>query len=784
MAAIDLLGDPQHDDSVAAKAAPIAAPSYKAIDLHGDPSKDDLPASQLKAPKATPLPKATPTFNGPLFGMQKPKGDMAQPFATPATKILDTGNAAITSAFTPPKNSFTPSLYDQAAGKNPKPSFTQRLGGDLSAVWKAPKAPQESMSAEKYLTDIYGPKGTVGKGGIVGDTLDAWKKLTEDEAPQIGDSETDRIAKLGKVGLDAVSAFFAPVSSVFEHLATYKGPVGDTADVVNRIFSTIGVTGGDALEGILRASPLSQEQKDKLAPTVKGIGALAAQIIAGKAGEKTFTELKTKTNDFLQKAFDDANLKALSTNPAIMEDFKRVQKEKAASERLTAQASPNPVAEMRKIPIKIAQPTFKKELLEEANTKKATEMPPELRQQIRKNVQEHGELATHTELVKSGIGARQADALIREAPTPQTHEEEIAAHQSALRTAVGDEYLSPDKMKVIEAGPKAKPTIDTIDADTGKVTKGVAPKPEPAGKAIKEPKPTSEPKPAPVAAPAAKEAPSIERAKESVLTSGHDYDMGIKAGDLKREDVFTETGALQPKLAEHTIDDMAQKMDRHYQEGAGERFKKGVNMDNPTIENLQEQAAKFLDSEGKGAPKIKKEPGVSKVGKSVEAKAIEDKLTTGFDNTAKYDVKSFKVAAEKTAELINSGIENARSVIRGEKPKPEGTTSGSIIAGVEEYAKAHPQEAPDIMSELANSRMATETSTHAQELGSLRMREPDSATAHLQNLKKILVDAAGGIKKVTTQRSALIKEARAAIKSVNLSKEDVSWDKFLDTITC
>jgi hypothetical protein len=191
------------------------------------------------------------------------------------------------------------------------------------------------------------------------------------------------------------------------------------------------------------------------------------------------------------------------------------------------------------------------------------------------------------------------------------------------------------------------------------------------------------------------------------------------------------------------------------------------------------------ESSGKGNQGLETEPGVSKVGKSIEAKAIEANLTKGYgEDTARYNPTTFEEQAQKVSDLINSGINNARAVVRGEAPIPEGMREFSFISGMEEYAKTHPQEAPDILGELANSKLASATSEQAQGLALGRMREPDSATARLQEIRKSLEDAAGGKEKVAKAKASLVSGAKKAMETINLSKEELSWDKFLNSITC
>lgn len=173
---------------------------------------------------------------------------------------------------------------------------------------------------------------------------------------------------------------------------------------------------------------------------------------------------------------------------------------------------------------------------------------------------------------------------------------------------------------------------------------------------------------------------------------------------------------------------------------------------------------------------------VSGVAKSIEAKAIEAKLTTEFPDKATYESSTFKEQAQKTADLINSGIDNARAVVRGDIAMPEGLKAAPLIAGMEEYAKNNSTEAPEIMSELANSHLATTISTGASETSFARMREPDSATKVLQDLKKAKIQAAGGDQAVEKIRK-VVKDTNADGK-VLLPKESLKWDNFLDSIKC
>lgn len=171
----------------------------------------------------------------------------------------------------------------------------------------------------------------------------------------------------------------------------------------------------------------------------------------------------------------------------------------------------------------------------------------------------------------------------------------------------------------------------------------------------------------------------------------------------------------------------------------------------------------------------------SKIGKSIEAKAIEAGLTKGFDGVAGYDKLTIKDQADRAAKLMTN-MDDARAVLRGEKPLPEGLRGTALITAMEEHLKANPD--PALAEELANSPHVSATSAAAQELRLAAEREPDSATAKLAEMKKNLVEKAGGEKQVTAKKSAAIKDTLAKEKSVLLPKEEVNWDNFLEKIKC
>jgi len=166
------------------------------------------------------------------------------------------------------------------------------------------------------------------------------------------------------------------------------------------------------------------------------------------------------------------------------------------------------------------------------------------------------------------------------------------------------------------------------------------------------------------------------------------------------------------------------------------------------------------------------------VAKQIEASAIEAKLTKGYKDVAEFDSRTFKEEARKTSDLINSGIDKARAVVRGEVPTD--IRAGAVIAGMETYAKAHPKEAASIIQELVNSPLATTISEGASETSLARLRK-DSVSAQLSDVKKT---REGKVKDLPKKKTKSKKELKAEKEKFNLTKEERSFNNFLDKITC
>lgn len=178
------------------------------------------------------------------------------------------------------------------------------------------------------------------------------------------------------------------------------------------------------------------------------------------------------------------------------------------------------------------------------------------------------------------------------------------------------------------------------------------------------------------------------------------------------------------------------------------------------------------------------QPARSSIGRSIEAKAVEAKLTQGFDKTAGYDPLTIKDQAARATKLINESPDDARAVLRGEKPLPDGLRGTALITAAEESLKAHPD--PTLAHELANSPLVSATSHAAQEMRLMSERVPDSLTAKFQEAKaarEANLEKRGGVKKLTEK---IVKEEQPKLQkeiSRTASKRP-TWESFINEISC
>ena len=123
----------------------------------------------------------------------------------------------------------------------------------------------------------------------------------------------------GEAGVGALNFGFAPISA-FLNGTSHIPVLGPLSTGLNNVFNAIGTGGSSAAEGAINLLPIPQEDKDTLTPLAKEIGALTAQIVAGKGSEATLEKVGDKTNQFLTKIND----RMTQSNPIKASDGKTI----------------------------------------------------------------------------------------------------------------------------------------------------------------------------------------------------------------------------------------------------------------------------------------------------------------------------------------------------------------------------------------------------------------------------------------------------------------------------
>lgn len=91
------------------------------------------------------------------------------------------------------------------------------------------------------------------------------------------------------------------------------------------------------------------------------------------------------------------------------------------------------------------------------------------------------------------------------------------------------------------------------------------------------------------------------------------------------------------------------------------------------------------------APKIKVDQTTvktpSKIGLSIERKAVETGISQKFEGVAGYDKITIKDQAQRATDLLTRDFEQARRIIRGEEDLPANLRGTALISAMEEHIK-------------------------------------------------------------------------------------------------
>jgi hypothetical protein len=211
--------------------------------------------------------------------------------------------------------------------------------------------------------------------------------------------------------------------------------------------------------------------------------------------------------------------------------------------------------------------------------------------------------------------------------------------------------------------------------------------------------------------------------------------------------------------------------------GRGNRIWDGEKFVPGGISHIPETPAEPYSPEAAAQRSASQQPKPSKIGQSIEAKAVEAKLTQGFAETAGYDPITIKDQAERATSVIQNSVPNARAIVRGEAPLPEGLRGTSLITAMEDHLLRNPD--PQLAYELANSPLTSATSAAAQEMRLMAERVPDSLSAKFAEIKKAREAGA-------KQRGETPAKIKAEINGevMKAASKRPTWEQFVREIVC
>lgn len=126
---------------------------------------------------------------------------------------------------------------------------------------------------------------------------------------------------------------------------------------------------------------------------------------------------------------------------------------------------------------------------------------------------------------------------------------------------------------------------------------------------------------------------------------------------------------------------------------------------------------------------------VSRLGQRTEAKAIEEKLATGFDNLPTYQTTNLADEAATVVNHMNVDMEGATRIALGLEPPTPGTTAGSYYVGLVNRA-AKEGDAELIRRLATESSVASKASRMGQEISALQNLDPESPVTAVKNVLK------------------------------------------------
>jgi len=173
----------------------------------------------------------------------------------------------------------------------------------------------------------------------------------------------------------------------------------------------------------------------------------------------------------------------------------------------------------------------------------------------------------------------------------------------------------------------------------------------------------------------------------------------------------------------------------------------------------------------------------SKLASGVEAKAIKERLTEGFEGKPEYAKVNVAKQADAATKLLDSNPDKAYNIAMGRELPPEGLLPESVFTAVENRALKTGDVAT--LRDLAtSSSLSSEATAMGQRIRMLAERNPDSAVAKIQEVVKAREDAALRRTKSKDLTQAKKKVSEQIKKEISKTNTKQSWASFVESIKC
>jgi len=174
---------------------------------------------------------------------------------------------------------------------------------------------------------------------------------------------------------------------------------------------------------------------------------------------------------------------------------------------------------------------------------------------------------------------------------------------------------------------------------------------------------------------------------------------------------------------------------------------------------------------------------VSKVAKSIKAKAEEKGIEAQFKGLAEYSPVVIKEQVKLIEKLMEENIDKAKRMATGKEVLDKDIKGAMLIKMMEDYAMENKDG--ELILELANSPLVSATSEAGQTLRLIRERFQDSATMKINEVKKIRENVAKKKRRGKTKQETkknMKNSLEAKIDSSKTSK--YSWEQLIEDMIC